>query len=355
MTSKASTLHLIYQFFISCCDKIKQSCIWIRNHFTLPVFIILFTFLLGLYHWFSYEIPFTDNAFVVTNVTPVAADVEGFITDIFVKNGQHVEKDAPIFTVFRLPYQLAYDKAKADYHEGLQKIIVYKKEIYKTVSLIRATEARLSKAQYELMLKKRKSVDQAISKLEVVKLTYDVSSLSNELAALKEEIRILKAKIEEQNHTVASLKARMDTAKVNLDLTIVRSPGKGVIDNMYVSRYTPIKIHQPVFSFIDTSEFYIQANFNETDLRYVRPGDKAYIILRMYYFHKVFRGVVTNTLWAAERQKTNERSQIQHVVNENEWLLLPQRFPLQIKILNPDPNYPLNPGASAYVYISPRR
>lgn len=355
MGSASNLKRMIYAFFIRSFQYIKRAGLWVRNRFNLPVFIILFTFLLGLYHWFSYEIPFTDNAFVVTNVTPVAADVEGFITDIFVKNGQKVKKDDPIFTVYRLPYELAYQQAKADYHEGLQKIIVFKKEIYKTVSLIRATESRLGKANYELKLKRKKSVDQAISKLEVVKLKYDVSTLSNELAALKEEVRVLKAKIEEQHHTVASLKAKMDNAKVNLDLTIVRSPGEGVVDNMYVSRYTPIKIHQPVFSFIDTSQYYIQANFNETDLRYVRPGDKAYIILRMYYFHKLFRGVVTNTLWAAERQQTNPRSQIQHVTNENEWLLLPQRFPIQIKILNPDPNYPLNPGASAYVYISPRR
>ena len=130
---------------------------------------------------------------------------------------------------------------------------------------------------------------------------------------------------------------------------------KGVIDNMYVSVNTPITIHQPVFTFIDTSNFYIQANFNETDLRNVRSGDDVYIILRMYYFDKIFHGKVANSLWAAERQKTATKSQIQLVNNENEWLLLPQRFPIQIKILDPDPNYPLNPGASAYVYVSTKR
>ena len=121
---------------------------------------------------------------------------------------------------------------------------------------------------------------------------------------------------------------------------------------MYVSVYTPIKIHQPVFSFIDTSNYYIQANFNETDLRNVRPGQTVYIWLRMYYFNKLFKGKIVNTLWAAERQNTAIRSQIQKVRNENEWLLLPQRFPIQIKILNPDPKYPLHPGASAYAYIA---
>lgn len=323
-----------------------------RVKFNLTFFIVFFTVLIGTYHWFSYVIPFTDDAFVVTNVTPVAADVSGFITEIFVQNGQRVKKDDPIFTVYQVPYQLAYDEAEANYKAGVQKLTVIRMEIDKTIALIKSTEASLGKAEYELMLKKRQSVVEAISRLEVVKLTYDVENLANLLLSLQREVEVLKAKIIEQKHTISSLKAIRDNAKVNLDLTVVKAPKDGVIDNMYVSLYTPIKIHEPVFSFIDTSTFYIQANFNETDLRYVRPGNKVYIILRMYYFHKLFHGEVVNTMWAAQRQRTAERSQIQHVVNENEWLLLPQRFPIQIKILDPDPNYPLNPGASAYVYIA---
>jgi hypothetical protein len=63
---------------------------------------------------------------------------------------------------------------------------------------------------------------------------------------------------------------------------------------------------------------------------------------------------VVNTLWAASRQVTSEKTQQQIISDDNQWLLLPQRFPLQIKILDPDPKYPLNPGATAYVYIHTR-
>lgn len=317
----------------------------------LTFFIILIVCLMALHHSYSYFFPFTDDAFVVTNVTPVAANVSGFITDIYVKNGEFVKKNDPIFKVFEVPYKLAYVQAKSDYEAASQQIVVYQKEVEKTRALIKSIHAQLGKAEYELMLKKRRSVVEAVSKLEVVKLRFDVENLSNQLNALKKEIEVIKAKIIEQQHTTAKLKAVKDNAKVNLDLTTVRALKDGVIENMYVSLYTPIKIHEPVFSFLDTSNYYIQANFNETDLRYVRPGDKVYIILRMYYFHKIFHGVVVNKLWAAQRQRTESRSQLQTVYNENEWLKLPQRFPIQIKVLDPDPDFPLNPGASAYVYI----
>ena len=102
---------------------------------------------------------------------------------------------------------------------------------------------------------------------------------------------------------------------------------------------------------MDTTKWWIQANFDETDLRRIRPGDHAIVFLRMYYFHRIFHGKIVNNIWPANRQKTAFRSQQQIVQNDNEWLLLPQRLPLQIQILDPDPNFPFHPGASAYVYL----
>lgn len=336
-------------------QKTKRGYEYLKNNISLPSIVLTLAILLGIFHFFSYLFPFTDNAFVVTNVSPVAADVSGFITAMYVKNGERVKKGQPIFKVYQVPYRLAYDQAMANYLEGIQQIKVFQKQITKTKALIKATASELGKLKYELNLKNNKQVVEAVSVLDIQKLSYDVSTYTYKLDALKQEVDVYTAEIERQQHKVKSLKAIKDNAKINLDLTIVRAPTDGVIDNMYVSLNTPIKIHQPIFSFIDTSAYYIQANLNETDIRFVRPGDKAYIILRMYYFDKIFHGEVVNTLWAAERQQTSPKSQIQHVVNENEWLLLPQRFPIQIKILDPDPNYPLNPGASAYVYITAKK
>ena len=313
---------------------------------------LLIGIIFGTFHLFCYWLPFTDNAFIVTNVTPVAADVSGFITQLYVKNGQKVKEGQAIFKVYQPPYKWTYKQSWAEYKEARQHIVVLFKKIQRTQDLYKSVTADLNKTKYELGLKNKQLVAEAISKLEIVKLTYDVSKLENKRLSLFHEIAVLQESIKEQRFRVKSLKAKRKLAKINLDLTVVRAPADGVIDNMYVSVNTPIKIHQPVFSFIDTTNYYVQANFNETDLRNVRPGSKAYIILRMYYFNKLYHGVVVNNLWAAERQKTAIRSQIQKVRNENEWLLLPQRFPLQIKITDPDSDYPLHPGASAYVYIS---
>ena len=187
--------------------------------------------------------------------------------------------------------------------------------------------------------------------MEVKILDYELQAVDKLRRSLIKQIKVEDQEVVTQRKRVESLKAKMENAQVNLNLTIVTSPCDGVVNNLYIAVGTPVKIHQPLFSLIDTSTYWIQANFNETDLRNVKPGDKANIIMRMYYFDHWFKGEVTDVLWASDRQVTVNRTQLQKVNNENEWLLIPQRLPVQIKISNPDPKYPLHPGASAYVYI----
>lgn len=322
-----------------------------KDKFNFPTLIIVVALIIGVIHFFSYLIPLTDDAFVVTNSQPVAADVSGYITALYVKNGQKVKKGDPLFQVFAKPYQLAYEKALADYKEAQAAIAVIDEQTAKNKALLSSMTQNLGKAKYEYDLKQNPRVSRSVSELEIKKLGYDVNSLEEQVNALKNQIKIDDKQLLQQQQKVAALKAVMDNAKVNLDLTTVRAGSDGMVDNMYLSLGTPVNQRQPLFSFISTDEWYVQANFNETDLRYVRPGDKVTIILRMYYFDRVFHGEVVNNLWVASRQNTATHNQQQVVQNENEWLKLPQRMPLQIKITDPDPKYPLNPGASAFVYI----
>jgi multidrug resistance efflux pump len=305
----------------------------------------------GAVHFFSYLIPLTDDAFVVANSQPVAADVSGYITEIYIKNGQKVKKGEPLFKVFDTPYKLAYQKAQANYEEAVATIAVIRQQTSKNEATLSSMQQNLAKATYEYNLKKNPVVSKSVSTLEIQKLDYDVQSFKDQVKALQNQISIDDKQIIQQQKRVASLKAEMDNAAVNLELTTVRAGSNGVVDNMYLALGTPIVQHQPLFSFVDTDNWYVQANFNETDLRYARPGDKVTIILRMYYFDKIFHGVIVNNLWVADRQNVVAKTQQQQVKSENEWLNLPQRFPLQIKVTDPDPRYPLNPGSSAFVYI----
>lgn len=322
-----------------------------KKEINLPIIVVFVGFFIALYHLFSYMIPITNNAFVVTNVTPIAADVSGYITEIYVKNGQAVKKGEPLIKVYEAPYRLAYDYAKASYEKAIENLGVIDKKTQKTRDLLKAATFEADQAKLEYDLKNNIALREAIPALDVKLLRYRWQSFENKKEALKKQIEVEDQQMVAQRKAIKALKASMENALVNLNLTTVRAPLDGIVDNLYISLGTPVKIRTPLFSFIDTTNWWVQANFNETDLRRIRPGDEAIIVLRMYYFRKIFHGRIVNTIWASNRQETSLRTQQQQVKSENEWLLIPQRLPLQIKILDPDPNYPLQPGASAYVYL----
>ena len=130
--------------------------------------------------------------------------------------------------------------------------------------------------------------------------------------------------------------------------TTVTALCDGIVTNMMISPGSYGKPGEVLFAIIDTSHWYVQANFKESELSEIRPGVEAVIRLRQYP-GKVYRGIVETSCLSAERRITSPRSGMTEVKKENEWFQLPQRFPVQIRITNPDSQ--LNFGASAYVTL----
>ncbi|MEY4504476.1 MAG: hypothetical protein RL154_770 [Pseudomonadota bacterium] len=323
----------------------------LAKYINFPTIVISTGTIIAFLYLFSFLFPITDNAFVVANSTPVSATVSGYVTQIHVANGQFVKKNEPILTVFQEPYQLMLNKAKANHEEAIQKLHILEKECEKTEQLLRAANQLFERLKYEHGLKNQPSVENAVSKMDVTKLNYDTQEQQNRVSALSKQAEIDIRAIKQQEQKILSLKAELDEAQINLEQTVVRALSDGYIQNLFIGLRAPIKPQEPLFSLVDTNETFIQANFNETDLRDVKIGDEVIIVPRMYFGSKTYHGRVMSDYWAAERQVTNSRSQIQFVKNENQWLLLPQRMPVQIKIIDLDPKYPMRTGMSAYVYI----
>lgn len=322
-----------------------------KHKFPLTLLLCVLAFIL-IYN-FSFLFPFTNNGFIVANVSPVAANVSGYITDIYVKNEQFVKKGQPLFTVFRTPYELAYVKAKNDVAEARANLVVLTKQVEKTQLLIQAQKALYEKFQFDYQHNKSALSDHAVSKLVVNTTLKDRNAAFNQLKALEKELELNKEQMTAQKMKIKSLIAVMNNAKVDLDETTVYAKHNGAVLDMFSAPGTPIKIRTPIFALAETDNLFVQANFNETDLRRVRPGNKVSIFPRIYFGSKIYHGVILSKNWSASRLVFHKATQLQIVRNtESNWFLLPQRLPVQIKITDYDPvHYPLSIGTSAYVYI----
>jgi multidrug resistance efflux pump len=315
------------------------------------VIVFLIGTLIAILYLLTYLVPVTDNAFVISNITPVAAMVDGYVTKIYVQNGQKLKTGDPILMVHQAPYQLAYRNAKAQYDQAQVGLKVLNSRIEVTKSALNAAQDQLARMNYEYQQKSDKSVSKAIPLLELKSLEYNIKSQQNTVVSLSKQVKLETQELQQALVGIESLQVGLEKAQMDLDDTIVRAKSDGYIQNMFVGIGTPVRATDPLFSFIDTKHIYIQANFNETDLAKVRAEDKVLIFPRTYLGHKVFHGEIMSDFWSVSRQHTLPLEQTQVVINENKWLLLPQRLPVQIRITDPSMDYPLRPGMSAYVYV----
>ena len=332
-------------------QKIKLKFSPLRRRLTLPNLIVLSGFIVAIMYIFSYLFPFTDNSFVVNNVRPVAAQVTGFITHIYVKNGEYVKKGQKLFTVFKKPYQYTVDQLNADFETGEAKLLGLKTMYERDQSISENRQRVYIKLAQDNQKYRRGYKARSISLITLQNSLQDMHAANDDWKAAKKQLDIDKHAITAQEKELKSIRAKINIAKVNLKLTDVRAHGNGVVQNFFFSIGAPININQPLFSLVDTDEIYIQANFNETDLRNVKKGSKVLIFPRMYLGRKMFHGIVDSDYWGANRQDVDHRTQLQTVINENQWILLPQRLPVIIKITDPDPHFPMRVGTSAYVYV----
>jgi multidrug resistance efflux pump len=293
----------------------------------------------------------TNNAFAVANVRPVASEVSGYINQVNVQNGQTVQKGDKLFSINSTQYRYKLNLAESEFSEAKFRLVdLVSKRAWLAAQLeIREEEYQLAKIHFEdahELIKKG-----AISEIETQTYQFSFYESKQRVLAVKQENVHLENQIMTQKSVVKANKAKVDLAQYALNHTIIYAQSNGFIANMFIAVGTPVKALEPLFSFVDTDRWFVQANYDETDLSHVQIGDKAIIRFRTYLGEKIYYGKVISINWAVNRQKTSQKNYLQEVENENQWVLLPQRFPVLVEVEDNDPNYPQRVGASAYVEI----
>jgi membrane fusion protein, multidrug efflux system len=102
----------------------------------------------------------------------------------------------------------------------------------------------------------------------------------------------------------------------------------------------------PLFVLIGEQEFWVDANFTETELKRVRPGQEATVKLDMYP-DRPFHGVVESVSGGAG----TAFSLLPPQNATGNWVKVTQRVPVRIRITDPDPNRPLRIGTTATVEV----
>lgn len=158
--------------------------------------------------------------------------------------------------------------------------------------------------------------------------------------------------IETDKHPlVLAALAKRDQAALDLKNTTVLAPADGIVsqaDRLQVGQYVTNPVSNPtaLISLVETDDTWIEANFKETELAAMHPGQTATVTIDAYPGH-TFNAEVASVGAATG----SEFSLLPAQNATGNWVKVVQRVPVRIRFDNPDPGLPLHMGLSAYVSV----
>lgn len=166
-------------------------------------------------------------------------------------------------------------------------------------------------------------------------------------AAAPHEITATQARISAVSAEIERARAVVEQAKLDVEYTVVHAPVAGIVSRKNVEIGTVIQPGQPLLAIVPLGDVWVTANFKETQLHEIRPGQAAEIQIDAYG-SKVFHARV-DSISAA----TGSRFSLLPPENASgNFVKVVQRVPVKLVITDkPDAEHTLRPGMSAEVTV----
>ena len=238
----------------------------------------------------------TDNAYVRGDVTSLAPKVAGYVTAVEVEDNQTVRVGDVLFRIDDRDYRARLAQAVANVEAAKARLINVDAETELQHALIRQAEAQRRSAVAELNLaikaydRRRELIrSNTISQAHVdesdaarSRAEASVSAASASLEAQQQRLAVIAAEREAAVAAVAQAEAARDLARIDLDSTVVRAPVGGVIGNRQVRLGRLVAPGASLLDIVPVNDVWIVANFKETQLEHIRPGQRARITVDGY-------------------------------------------------------------------------
>ena len=296
----------------------------------------------------------TENANLQQAKVSIASDTAGRIVKVGIADNQRVRQGDVLFAVDPESYRIALAQADAAVATARLNVEQLRAAYSQAMAQEKSdtSEVAYAQSQYDRAADLAQKGINAKSSLDEAK--NDLDKAKQQLAVAEQGIISAKAAlggnpdIETDKHpTVMSALAARDKAAYDLAQTTVKAPADGV-----VSQASSFKVGQYVgsgtalFSLVETGDTWIDANFKETQLTHMKPGQKAEIVVDTYpgrTFEATVKAIGAGTgaefsLLPAQNATGN-------------WVKVTQRIPVRLELTDADAKMALRTGMSASVTV----
>lgn len=238
--------------------------------------------------WIHYNLePWTRDGRIRADIVQVSPDVSALVTEVRVKNSQSVKKGDVLFVLDPPRFDLA----------------------------LRQANATLAAAQVALAQAKRES-----------ERNRNLKDL-----ATTEQVEEGQSKVDQLVAQLNSARVQRDTARLNLDRTIVYAPVDGVVTNVELQPGDYASAGRQVLALVDSDTIHVDGYFEETKLPRIRVGDRA--IVHIMGIKAGLRGTVESIDAGIEdRERSTSSTALANVNPTFSWVRLAQRVPVRIKL-----------------------
>jgi membrane fusion protein, multidrug efflux system len=339
----------------------------LRRHplaFAIGLLLFLVTLPAGYLYWnYASHFETTDDAYIAARQFAIAPEVSGYITAVPVTDNEHVKAGQVIARIDDRPYLAALAQAQAQVAAAKANIENVDAQMSVQQAQIAADQAQVDKAQAALVFAQEQAARYEYLAHTIAgtvqnaqqytsQLHQDQAALDSAQATLKlaqRQVEALKAQRASDVASLAQAKAQREQAQLNLSYTTVTAdqPGRVVQLSAAVGQYAQPGTNLSMFV---PDDIWVWANFKETQLDHMRPGQKVTIHIDAYP-ERTIHGHVASvqpgsgtafSLLPAENATGN-------------WVKIVQRVPVKLVMDDPPTDVALGPGMSveANVRVDP--
>ncbi|MBK6348417.1 MAG: HlyD family secretion protein [Proteobacteria bacterium] len=294
----------------------------------------------------------TDNAYLKQDRIDVAPQIAGDVRDVRVKENQAVQPGEVVLVLDDTLLQVAKMHAEAELAAARVDVeslrAAYREKLGEVAVARQASHYAVSELGRQQELADRKLVPAATLESAVRSRDLAIGSI----AVLELQLEQASARLGgdanrpvDEHPAVRTAAAMLEKTRVDLEHTIVRAPRAGIASHLPQAG-DHVEAGRPAFAIVADSGVYVEANFKETDLEWVRPGETATVEIDTYPGRE-WSGKVTSIAQATGA----EFSVLPPQNASGNWVKVVQRVPVRISIEAEADDPPLRSGASADVSI----
>jgi membrane fusion protein, multidrug efflux system len=296
----------------------------------------------------------TDDSEVMAAQTAISTNISGRVVELDVHDNQAVRRGDVLFRLDDRPLRIAVEEAEAKLAATELQIRAARASYLHELAEVAAARDTVAYQQHEYGRQQR-LLQSGISsraqyeqtqhawQLAQSQLTSAQNQADSFLALLGGNPRLAPA----DHPAVKQAQATLANAQLQLSYSVIRAPADGIVtkvEQLQVGDY--ISTATPVFSLISTRDVWVEANFKEDDMTYMRPGQSADVSIDAYP-GRHFRARVAS-------MSPGTGAQFSLLPPENatgNWVKVVQRVPVRLQLLSADDAVSLADGMSAEVTV----